>query len=253
MSSSHAALVIVGDADGNVGTWDTELGSGSFLGSVPAVQALGLAYDPDSKSAIVLDRNGNKAYQMNTATGLYTSFDTDRRFQGGAVVDGVLYGWVEDTEPPEFESYNLSDGSANGYISTPGNHIHALGVDLATGQLYTVGQDFPSSIRPIATDGTFGAPIVSVGNTYIEDLEYYEGNFLTAIYSKTLGLQLLDATSGDFSTFLTSEQLNSIGVTGYMTGVAVGEAVSAVPEPSTYALVAMGSVLGLLYFRRRRK
>lgn len=250
--ASSADLVYVGDDAGNVGRYDTVSGTTSFVGSIASFnpsQALGLAYDSASNSVLVLDRNTNRVFAMNATTGVSSLlFTASGTFQGGAMSGGVLYGTQEGLTGTPVAGFNLTGTQVVTGSMTP-DHTHAMGVDAATGQLYLIGA-FDYVIRRVNTDGTIGSAVVTASGNLegVDDLDYLGGNFLITQYAAR-NISLVNGTTGATSVYLTTSQIDAMGLTGSITGVAVGY--TAVPEPASLAMMGLG-LAGLAGFAVRR-
>jgi len=253
--SAQSSIIFVSDANGNIGRFDTNTNVGTALGSLTASgfspgQVIGLAYNSAANQVLIFDRSVSKVYAMDAMTGVTTVlFNTPGvSFQGGAVLNGLVYGIDEGAQ--NLEAYTFSGAIQN--LTGPGftAHVHSLAVNPITGELFY--HTSTSGVRVVSTGGVEGAVLLSttlMGNLGSEDIEYFNGNYLIADYSSQLFL--VNATTGSNSVFLTSSQLTSMGVTGSLSGVAVQ--MNVVPEPGTWALLLTGiAAVALTGLRRRR-
>ena len=229
--SAPCALIYVSDYQGNVAKYETTMGSLTAVGNLNGFtigKVMGLAYDGSTNSLLLLDRNGRMAYSMNAQTGTAAQlFSLSRPFQGGAVRGGLLYGI--DEALGTMSAYSLSDHSL---YSLSGNvapaHTHAIGVDALSGQLYSMAN---GSIRTISDDGVFGAPVLTTQASFLNDLDYYDGDFVGVIQGR--GIDIIDGGSGQLTSLVTRGQLEGLGLDMSIAGQGVAVVV---PEPSTYAL-----------------
>ena len=253
--SAQTSVVFVSDANGNVGRYDTNTNVGTALGSLTASgfspgQVIGLAYNSAANQVLIFDRSASKVYAMDATTGVTTVlFSTGSvSFQGGAVLNGLVYGVDENAQ--NLEAYTFSGVIQN--LTGPGftAHVHSLAVNPITGELFYHTSN--TGVRIVSTGGVEGAVLLSttlMGNLGSEDIEYFNGNYLVADYSTQLFL--VNGTTGANSVFLNSTQLSSMGVDGSLSGVAVQ--VAAIPEPGTWVLLLSGVfVVALAGLRRRR-
>ena len=141
-SPVNAAVIYIGDSQGNTAQYDTSTSTLSALGNLSGLtspgQIIGIAYDEMSDSVLHLYRNGARLYSTHTGTGtssLVYSGALAQNFQGGAAKGGILYGIDESTQ--RLRGINLTgfvDAGITGDVLP--NHSHALGKDATTGQLY---------------------------------------------------------------------------------------------------------------------
>lgn len=246
-SLASAAIVYVGDSAGHVGKFDTTTLTGVPLGSVTVGQAVGLAYNGATGTVYVLDRNTNKVFGMDGSTGAASlAFNSSASFQGGAVSGGLLYGTFEGLPSTPAGAFNLA-GVPTVTGSAMPSHTHAMGVDPATGQLYTIGGD--NAIRGVSSAGAAGASIVTAALAeFADDLDYFGGNFLVAQFSNSR-VDLVNGVTGAVSSFITAAQVRAMGL-GDVSGVVVQFAGTSVPEPGTLVLLAAAG-LGMLTTRRK--
>lgn len=242
----QATLIIVADHVGNVGLWNTDTNSGIAVTSVAGVaQVIGAAYDPTSGDALIFDRSNSNVITVDLGTGASsTLFNAGFSFQGGAVSGGLIYGINESSQT--IEAFDF--GGVNQGLTAPsfGGHSHGLGVDAGTGTMYH-RSSVSNQIQVINADGTTGALSTSYANN-IEDLEYFGGDFLVASFSEEV--LLVDGVTGAESLFLTAAQVDGMGVTGSVSGIAVVAGGGVIPEPSRALLLTAG--LGLFFGRRKR-
>ena len=249
VSQANAVTVFFGDHQGNVGSYDTvmtvlsALGSASIAGNVG--QVIGLAYDPATDSVLALDRGGSNIFSIDAGTGVASVLlhgPLAFQFQGGAVKNGILYGVRETTQ--QLEPINLTTLAAVtlGGSTLPG-HNHGLGIDAVTGQKYS-GDDTIGGIFTVSDTGVAGSSTPS--NPGIEDLEYFGGDFLVASYTQELFL--VDGVTGATSVFLTAAQIDSVGVTGNMSGVTL----EAILVPGAFGMMGLGIVAFGMVARKRR-
>jgi hypothetical protein len=277
-----ATMIFVSDMEGHVGKYDTVTGVASPLGSLASAftvgQAVGLAYNPATNSVLVLDRypqfasrnythdQGTTVYSMSAQTGATSLlFHTGvEGLQGGAVKGSSLYVTVEnyDVWTNTMGAIPVTGGtdlSVNGAQILPG-HAHAMGINPATGQLYSsdmyVGSpndpNLPSEIFKVNDNGTRGGVVVTLAlsTLYLEDIDYYNGNFLGAVTGHdggAYGVYLIDSTTGAATLFLTADQITAMGLTHNLEGVTV-----ATPLPAALWLFAP-ALVGLAGLRRRFK
>lgn len=235
-----AAIIYVGDTEGHIVQYDTstlQLTSVGNLGDFfPVVRVMGLAYDPSTDAVLILDRDAYKVYSMNSQTGtasfLFTTWRGTqpqpwdlREFQGGAVVNGLLYGIDEVSQT--VEAYSLTT-SLDQELSAPValEHSHGLGADVYLGHLYSAGGN--GVIREVSTDGTIG-PILLQSSTafFYNDIDYWQGNFVAVTPER--GIDLIDAT-GLQSVLVPDSALTAAGI-NTVTGIALrAPAVSSVSD-----------------------
>ncbi len=253
--SAQTSVIFVSDEDGNVGRYDTSTNVGTALGSLAASgftagQVIGLAYNPAANQVLLFDRSASKVYAMNVMTGVATVlFSTGGvSFQGGAVLNGLVYGIDESAQ--NLEAFTFAGTIQN--LTGPGfsGHVHSLAVNPITGELFYHTSGI--GVRVVSTGGIEGAVLLSsaaMGGLGSEDIDYFNGNYLLADYSTQL--YLVNGTTGANSVFLNSTQLTSMGVIGSLSGVAVQTNV--VPEPGTWALLLTGMIaVALVGLKRRR-
>lgn len=89
--SAQATIIFLADDQGNVGRYDVGTQQGAALGSLSASQftpdqVIGLAYDADTNSVLLFDRNVSTVYTMNAVTGVASVLFTTQgvQLQGGA-------------------------------------------------------------------------------------------------------------------------------------------------------------------------
>ncbi len=218
----HAAKVYFCDDTGQVGSYDTVSTALSPVGNLSATfsigQVIGMAFDSAANRLLILDREGDGGgivYSMEPDTGtavlLFTASNVS--FQGGAVKNGVLYGINEGAQT--IAAYDLTTfislGLAGGALP---DHAHSLGIDPASGQLYSSNG---SAIYTVADSGAYGSSVVSQSFSMFEDIDYFEGNFLGVTYGSEV--YLINGVTGAVSTFLNSTQVASAGVTGSLSGI----------------------------------
>lgn len=253
--SAQTSVIFVSDEAGHVGRYDTSTNVGTALGSLAASgftpgQVIGLAYNPAANQVLLFDRSVYKVYAMDAMTGVATVlFSTGSvSFQGGAVLNGLVYGIDESAQ--NLEAFTFSGAIQN--LPAPGlsGHVHSLGVNPITGELFYHTSGI--GVRLLSTAGIEGATLLTstaMGGLGSEDIDYFNGNYLLADYSTQL--YLINGTTGSNSVFLNSAQLTAMGVTGSLSGVTVQTNV--VPEPSTWALLLTGmAVVAMIGLRRRR-
>ncbi|MEW6714605.1 MAG: hypothetical protein AB1306_05900 [Nitrospirota bacterium] len=228
---ADAADVYFCDAAGRVGHYDTVSTAlnpvGNLSASFSIAQVIGMAWDPATGRLLLLDRNASNVYSMDPVTGtaslLFTA--TGVTFQGGAVKNGALYGINESTQTAA--AYNLTTftslGLAGGVLS---GHTHSTGIDPASGQLYASNN---TDIYRVADSGAYVGTAVTT-NTWFEDIDYFNGDFLGVRYDQQV--YLINGGTGSVSTFLNSAQVTSTGVVGSLSGIVVGGGVTAVPPPT---------------------
>lgn len=246
ISTVCASIIYVVDDQGDVVKYDTATDSVSAVGNLGGFtvgRVMGLAYDPDSQSLLILDRNGYTIYAMDPETGsastLFTTFIGPnpepwevREFEGGAVRNGLLYGFDEITQT--VAAYSIETGvdqELSGSFAT--EHSHAVGVDHATGQLYSLGGS--GTFREVNDDGTIGPIVVTAatGNFYY-DVDYLDGGFVGTMFAR--GIDFIDS-SGNVTVWLTGEELAAEGLET-CTGIVV--------EPSpTSSAAPMGPSISL--------
>lgn len=252
--SAQSSVIFVTDESGRVGRFDTVTNVGTALGSLAASgfspgQVIGLAYNPASNQVLIFDRSIAKVYAMDAMTGVATElFSTGAvSFQGGAVLNGLIYGIDEGAQ--NLEAFTFTGVIQN--LTGPGftAHVHSLAVNPITGELFY--HTSSSGVRAVSTSGVEGAVLLSpalMGGLGSEDIDYFNGNYLVADYSTQL--YLVNSTTGANSVFLNSTQLTGMGVIGSLSGVAVQ--MNAVPEPGTWALLLTGMAAVALTGLRRR-
>lgn len=249
---AQASIVFVTDDQGNVGRYDTGSGTGTALGSLTTNftinQIIGLAFDYDSNRVLLFDRYESKVYAMDATTGTSTLLFTagSVTFQGGAVLNGLVYGIDENNQT--LVAFDFSGNNQN--LTGPAfqDHVHNLGVIPDKQELFYVGTT-SSGVRVIGTDGTPGAVLLAnnvIPSISYEDVAYFNGDYLVAPYNQTI--YLVNGTDGTSSVFLDSTKLATMGVTGSTSGVAV---LQAVPEPGTWALMITGLITIAAIVRRR--
>ena len=250
--SAQASIVFVTDDRGNVGRYDTGSGSGTALGSLTTNftinQIIGMAFDYDANRLLLFDRYENKVYAMDATTGssslLFTSGSVV--FQGGAVLNGLVYGIDENNQT--LAAFDFAGVNQNLSGPTFDDHIHGLGVIPEKQELFYIGSS--SGARVIGTDGTPGAVLLDsnvIPNVSYEDVAFFNGDYLVAPYEQAI--YLVDGLDGTQSTFLNDTQLAAMGVTSSTSGVAV---LQAVPEPGTWALMITGLVVVAFSLVRRQ-
>ncbi|MEW6714880.1 MAG: hypothetical protein AB1306_07305 [Nitrospirota bacterium] len=229
--SADAADVYFCDTAGLVGHYDTVSTALNPVGNLSASfsinQVIGMAWDPVTSRLLLLDRfgsgGGGNIYSMDPTTGtaalLFTA--TGVTFQGGAVKNGALYG-INEYGPAV--AYNLTTFTSLGLAGGVLPHTHSTGIDPASGQLYASNS---TEIYRVADSGAYAGTAVTT-NTWFEDIDYFNGDFLGVIYDQQV--YLINGGTGSVSTFLNSAQVTSTGVSGSLSGVVVG-GVTAVPVP----------------------
>ena len=252
-SPVNAAVIYIGDSQGNTAQYDTSTSTLSALGNLSGLtspgQIIGIAYDEMSDSVLHLDRNGARLYSTHTGTGassLVYSGALAQNFQGGAAKGGILYGIDESTQ--RLRGINLTgfvDAGITGDVLP--NHSHALGKDATTGQLY-VGAG-GNGIREVSDAGVVSGTLLATPGVGFEDLAVFGDDFLVASYGADLCL--VDGITGTSSIFLTGAQLSSVGLVSSISGVDLRSSLVTVSEPGVFGLMAVG-MLGLAMLRRRR-
>jgi hypothetical protein len=243
--------IFVTDNAGRVARIDTATQAGTSLGSLSASgftasQVIGLAYDHAGDRLLILDRSASSVYSMNPTTGVATLLfsTTGVTFQGGAVLNGLLYGINENTQT--LAAYSLSGTAQTIGGSALSSHAHSLGVNPFTSTLFF--HTSSAGIRVVNTNGSEGSQLVNYTSRGSEDVEYLDNSYLLVDYGSEV--YKIDGSSGTESVFLTSTQLSGMGVTGYVSGVAVRFA--SIPEPEVWALLAAGTAMAAISRLRRR-
>jgi hypothetical protein len=253
--SAQSSVIFVTDENGHIGRYDTVTNVGTALGSLAASgfspgQVIGLAYNPASNQLLIFDRSVAKVYAMDAMTGVASVlFSTGAvSFQGGAVLNGLIYGIDEGAQ--NLEAYTFSGLIQNLPGPSISAHVHSLAVNPITGELFF--HTSSTGVRVVSTSGIEGAVLLAgglMGGLGSEDIDYFNGNYLVADYSTQL--YLVNGTTGANTVFLNSAQLTGMGVIGALSGVAVQ--MNAVPEPGTWALLLTGlAAVALTGLRRRR-
>jgi DNA-binding beta-propeller fold protein YncE len=245
-----ASIIYVADDSAHVGRFDTSTNTGVALGSIANIgQTIGLAYNPTTGVVYILDRSNNKIYAMNGTTGAVSApSNSALGFQGGAYLADEIYGTEEGGSGTPVAAFDFTGTQTVTGSSTP-SHTHAMGIDASAGQLYLMGID--NVVRRVNTNGTIGASVVTGAVAeFVDDLDFFGGNFLVTQYSGRR-VDLVNGTTGAVSAFLSTAQLNAMGLTSGPAGVVVASAATAVPEPATLALVGL-SLAGLGFARRKR-
>jgi hypothetical protein len=219
IGSVKAEVVYIGDIDGDVGVWDTVTSTGAALGNLGALphgQNIGLAYDASTNTVLILDRSMGQVFTMDAQLGnaalLFTT--GGMVFEGGAVKGSLLYGIDESAQ--RLAAFSLPAGVNQGLAGPVfSSHAHALGIDPATGQLYTL---MAGQIRRVNDDGTDGGLVVNtpIGG-YVNDLDFFAGDFLA---TQSSSIVLFDGATGAQSLFLDATTLASMGLSS-VTGIAV--------------------------------
>jgi len=251
--SAQATIIFLADDQGNVGRYDVGTQQGAALGSLSASQftpdqVIGLAYDADTNSVLLFDRNVSTVYTMNAVTGVASVLFTTQgvQLQGGAVFNGLVYGIDEYTQT--LKAYDFAGVPQTLTGTALSAHVHSLAVDPQGVRL--VYHASSSGLRVINPDGTEGDVIQSMTTTGSEDIDYFNGDYLLVNYGRQA--YLLDVETGATSFFLDSTQLSAMGLTGSMSGVAVQ--IAAVPEPATWVLLLTGlAVVAVTIVRQRRR
>lgn len=250
--AAQASILFVADDLGNVGRYDTGSSTGTALGSLGTNftinQIIGIAFDSDANRLLLFDRYESKVYEMDVTTGasglLFTAGSVV--FQGGAVLNGLVYGVDEDSQT--LTAFDFAGVNQNLTGPTLDDHVHGLGVIPDQQELFYIGD--ASGVRVIGTDGTAGAVLLdssAIPGLSYEDVAFFNGDYLVASYERVI--HLVNGTDGTQSTFLDDTQLAAMGVTGSMSGVAM---LQAVPEPGTWALMITGLVAVAYSLHRRR-
>lgn len=252
-AAAQTAIIFVADDDGNVGRIVAGQSTGTVVGSLSASgftagQVIGLAYDSQTNGILIFDRSAQTVYTMDASSGqasvLFTTPGVE--FQGGAVFGGLVYGIDEETERLKAYSFGGVEQSLPNVTDLTG-HIHGLGTDPVNHRLVYLNEE--DAIRSVNTDGSDGSVILSNASLpFAEDLAYFEGDYLVADYSRQL--LFLDGQSGSTFAYLSDTELTTMGITGSVSGVVLEYV--AVPEPSTWAMMALGiAVVGWIASRRR--
>ena len=232
-SMASATIIYFSDVQGHVGRYDDVTLAIAPVGNASASfaisQVIGLAWDPATSRILLLDRNNSAVYAMNPVSGATTLlFNPSPGFQGGAVVGNSLFGIDEGTQT--VKAYNLTT-FANLGLSAPAlsNHTHGMGVNPATGQLYG-GVGNSSTVFAVSALGAEGAVVVTASPAnFYDDIDYYGGDFLGSDFSNNV-ITRINGVTGVTTTFLTTAQLSSGGLTTNASGVAVAGA-AAPPLP----------------------
>jgi hypothetical protein len=195
---------------------------------------------------LVFDRSANKVYTMNPSTGVTSVlFSTSGvQFQGGAVFGGLVYGINENSQQlAAFTFGGVQQSLTNDALT---GHVHSLGTNPVTRTMFylnTTGQ-----LRIVNSDCNDGTLLLSPDSDSVEDIAYFDGDYLVATYDRNL--YFLDGSTGAKSTYLTDSQLAAMGVTGNVSGVVLEYI--AVPEPSTWAMMLVGlAVIAWIGIKRR--
>jgi PEP-CTERM motif len=241
-SSANSAVIFFGDANGKVGSYDTVTSTQTTIGSLSAFsigQVVGLAYDGASNTLYILDRNGNNVYKMNATTGassLAFNSTSGGTFQGGAVKGTTLFGVSENNQT--LEGFTLTGTN----LGIPGDnleHTHGVGVNAASGQLYVSKS---GSVYAISDAGILGALAYS-GSTFMEDVDYFAGNFAYVTFDNNLY-----TTAGGGTVLATITGFSSLSGIALKQGAAV---TPAVPEPATWGMMLVGFGVAGVALRRR--
>lgn len=255
---AQATVVFIADDQGNVARYDTTgSGSGTALGSLGTnfsiSQIIGAAYDADNNRVLLFDRSAATVYAMDADTGVSSVLFTTGSvvFQGGAVLNGLVYGIDESAQTLvafTFAGVNQNlTGPSFEDAAYGSDHVHGLGGHPVTQQLFYMSN--AAGARVIGTDGTPGTVLLAANlltTQSFEDVDFFNGNYLVATYSREIFL--VDGVTGLQSTFLDDTQLAALGVTGSVSGVAV---LQTVPEPGTWALLIAGLAVLAVSLRRR--
>lgn len=254
---AQSTIIFIADNLGNVARYDTNAGSGSALGSLSTNftinQIIGAAYDATTGNVLLFDRYEHKVYVMNGTTGSSSlAFTTGSVvFQGGAVLNGIVYGIDENTQSLAAYDYSGVSQTVSGVrldsATYNNDHVHTLGLVGTSLQLFYMTSK--AGARAIGTDGTPGTVLLApsaISLSTFEDVDYFNGDYLVASYGSEI--YRVDGSTGNHTVMFTSTQLSAMGVTGSVSGVAV---IQAVPEPSTWAMLLTGVAFVAVYVRRR--
>src|SRR5262245_40628552 len=192
MADAAPEFIYISDLTGRVARFDPVSSSLQAFGNLNSFgidQILGIAFDPVSQRILMLDRQVNgfeaQVYSMNSEFGSASFlFEAVHGFEGGAVKNNLLYGLIEGgvSDPNPAEAYSLPGGVAQGLSGgTMPVHMHAMGVDSASGQLYVIDRSGAFTVRRLNDDGSIGSAVITPvggGITFPEDIDYYHGDFL---------------------------------------------------------------------------
>jgi hypothetical protein len=236
-SVSAAPVLWFSDVSNRLGTVDMATGSTSLIG-VMNRQMTDLAFSP---TGVLYGTTFSQLYTIDTSTGATTLVGTHNTNINSLVFgsDGTLYGGSNVL-------YTLN--TATGAASAIGNMGASSSGDLAFvgGKLYlsaTAGNDSLRLIDPATGAGSF---VGNIGRSSVFGLASPDGSDLYGMSGNSV-FEIDPATGAAGPTIYSLAGFSSVyGTTFY------GEATPPIPEPSTYALMALGlAVVGLVARRRR--
>lgn len=236
-SVSAAPVLWFSDVSNRLGTVDMATGTTSLIG-VMGQQMTDLAFSP---AGVLYGTTFGQLFTIDTSTGATTLIGTHNTNINSLVFgqDGTLYGGSNVL-------YTLN--TANGAATAVGNMGASSSGDLAFvgGKLYlssTAGND---SLRLIDTATGAGSFVGNIGRSAVYGLASPDGSDLYGMAGTSV-FAIDPATGAAGPTIYNLAGFSAVYGTTFF-----GEATPPIPEPSTYALMALGLVAVGLAARRRK-